>query len=79
MPEHDRQVLWEGPEHGDGETLARAYRRLAGRDFDPQRCVFEDVRGSESTFVFKDVEVTVRHGGRCSISRAGGGGGGGAG
>jgi hypothetical protein len=72
-------VLWEGPEHGDGDTLARAFRRITGRDFDPERCIFEDVWGGQSTFVFRDVEVTVRHDGRCTISRAGEGGGGGAG
>jgi hypothetical protein len=73
-------VLWQGPEHGDGETLARAFRRITGRDFEPGRCVFEDVRGSESTFVFRDgYEVTVRWDGSCTISRAGEGGGGGAG
>jgi hypothetical protein len=72
-------VLWEGPEHGDGDHLARAFRRITGRDFDPERCIFEDVWGRQSTFVFRDVEVTVRHDGRCTISRAGEGGGGGAG
>jgi hypothetical protein len=73
-------VIWTGPEHGDGETLARAFRRIAGRDFQPDRCLFEDVRGCQSTFVFRDgYEVTVRWDGYCSISRAGEGGGGGAG
>jgi hypothetical protein len=76
MPDN---VIWAGPEHGDGETLGMAFRRITGRDFEPDRCLFEDVRGMESTYVFRDVEVTVRHDGHCSISRAGEGGGGGAG
>jgi hypothetical protein len=73
-------VIWAGPEHGDGETLARAYRRITGRELDLGRCLFEDVRGGDTTYVFKDgLEVTVRHDGTCTISRAGEGGGGGAG
>jgi hypothetical protein len=73
-------VIWAGPEHGDGETLLKAFRRITGRDLDLSRCLFEDVRGAESTFVFRDgLEVTIRFGGECTISRAGEGGGGGAG
>jgi hypothetical protein len=63
-------VIWTGPEHGDGETLATAFRRITGRDFDPERCIFEDVWGMESTYVFKDnLEVTIRSDGECSIRR----------
>jgi hypothetical protein len=29
MPDN---VIWSGPEHGDGETLAAAFRRLTGRE-----------------------------------------------
>jgi hypothetical protein len=71
-------VIWAGPEHGDGETLGMAFRRLTGRDFEPGRCLFEDVRGGDITYVFKDnLEVTVSFEGGCTISRAGEGGGGG--
>jgi hypothetical protein len=77
MPDN---VIWAGPEHGDGETLARAYRRIAGRDLDLGRCLFENICGGSTTYVFKDgLEVTIRFEGGCTISRAGEGGGGGAG
>jgi hypothetical protein len=71
-------VIWAGPEHGD-ETLARAFRRITGRDFEPGRCIWEEVAAGWTRYVFRDVEVMVAEGGHCTIYRAGEGGGGGAG
>jgi hypothetical protein len=77
MPDN---VIWAGPEHGDGETLARAFRRIVGRDFDPRRCLWEEWCGDRTVYHWRDGWVAaVAWGGHCTISRAGGGGGGGAG
>lgn len=70
-------VIWQGPEHGDGETIRRAFRRLTGRDFEPGRCQWEEVCSGRTVYYYRDGwSVAVAEGGWCTISRAGEGGGG---
>jgi hypothetical protein len=63
-------VIWSGPEHGDGETLKRAYRRITGRELDLERYLFVEELGWGTRYHFHDdVEVTVAWEGICKIER----------
>jgi hypothetical protein len=62
-----RETLWVG---GAGDSLEEAYRRLTGRDFEPGRCLFEEVAAGWTRYVFRDyVEVTVAFDGPSLIER----------
>jgi hypothetical protein len=70
MPDVTRQLLWSGPEHGDGDTLRRAFRRLTGRDFEPGRCLFEEVASGWTRHVMRDgIEVVLANDGPSRIER----------
>jgi hypothetical protein len=67
VAEAGRETLWVG---GAGDSLEAAYRTITGREFEPDRCLFEEVAAGWTRYVFRDgVEVVVSFDGPSRIER----------